>query len=144
MKKKSYRLLVIWILAFCAGSVLLSVCLDKYLLSMADVADIIFAWIILMVDLLLYMIYKGEYVYWISGGPSYEEAKAAGSEKRKSYARAHLKAFLICTVWLGIYGAAGRIFHFGWALDTGVFCISIIAACAMTIPVKFQKEEGRN
>lgn len=43
--------------------------------------------------ILMLIIYKGEYVCWINGGPSYEEAKLAGSEKRKEYARAHLDKF---------------------------------------------------
>lgn len=30
------------------------------------------------------------------------------------------------------------------AADTAVFCISIIPACILTIPVKFQKQEEGN
>lgn len=32
----------------------------------------------------MFIIYKGEYVYWINGGPNFKEAKEASSENIKN------------------------------------------------------------
>lgn len=47
-----------------------------------------------MMALLFGMVWKGEYVYWISGGPSFEQARAAGSAVRRAYALRHLDRIL--------------------------------------------------
>ena len=44
---------------------------------------------------LAYIIYRTEYVYWYNG-TSYEEAVAAGSDRRRAFALAHLKCFSLC------------------------------------------------
>lgn len=43
----------------------------------------ILMFMVIAIDGLMWMIYVGEYSYWINGGPSFEEAKVAGSEKEK-------------------------------------------------------------
>lgn len=48
--------------------------------------------VVLMLLALMGIICRGEYVYWFSGGPSFEEAKAAGSEARREYANRHFAA----------------------------------------------------
>ncbi len=50
--------------------------------------------VIAMLLSLMWIIWKGEYVYWINGGPSFEQAKAAGSETRRDYAWRHFAAML--------------------------------------------------
>lgn len=50
--------------------------------------------VIVMLLVLMWIIWKGEYVYWINGGPSFEQAKAVGSEKRRDYAWRHFAAIL--------------------------------------------------
>jgi hypothetical protein len=49
---------------------------------------------VVMLLALFGMIWKGEYVYWISGGPSFEQAQAADSTVRREYAWKHLLAML--------------------------------------------------
>ena len=43
---------------------------------------------------LFVLIRRGEYVYWINGGPDFEQAKASTSAVRREYARKHLLCVL--------------------------------------------------
>ena len=134
--KKRYWPLVLWSLLLVP--VMLGVCLlfqgraeeEALLRPMLAVT-------ILAVDFLLFLVWKLEAVYWFSGGPDFEAAKAAGSEKRKEYAWQHLKRFLIVTavllVWL-TFSAFGR-----WPVlaDILVFVIAVSGAAISTVRIRF-------
>lgn len=125
--KKSYALFILWIILYCAMMTL--VCF----IPVGAEAMIKFLGVSLMVglDLLFLLIYKTEYIYWING-VSYEEAKEAGSEQRKEYARRILKLFLIATLCFIGYVAVGLYIGTSTALDTFVeIAVVVIPAFGM-------------
>lgn len=87
--KKSYTGFVIWLIGFCVltvGACFLPNLSTQLTLAVVDNACTIGIFI------LTFLIYQTEYVYWYNS-TSYEEAKAAGSERRKAFAMAHMKRF---------------------------------------------------
>lgn len=92
-----------------------------------------FGWL----DLLMFIIYKGEYVYWISGGPDYEVAKTAKSSQRKKYAFKHLMAFLKASAGFVFYILFSFVFEFHIGIDFLIFLLIIIVAAFSTIKIKF-------
>ena len=87
--KKSYTGFVIWLIGFCVltvGACFLPNLSTQLTLAVVDNACTIGIFI------LTFLIYQTEYVYWYNG-TSYEDAKAAGSERRKAFALAHMKRF---------------------------------------------------
>ena len=87
--EKSYKGFIIFMVVYCAamfstpflpaGSTMMLV---LYLLNVMNIG----------ICALCYIMYKNEKVYWING-VSYEQAKDAGSERRKAFALAYLKIF---------------------------------------------------
>lgn len=97
--------------------------------------------VIAMLLLLLWMIWKGEYVYWISGGPSFEEAKAAGSEVRREYAWKHFSAMLkggAAALILLAAECALKAHALVMLLSTAV---CIVAAAVSTVKIRWREAE---
>ena len=92
--EKHYGPLVIWFVAFVAGMIGSAELADRAGLSGRGMAAASMTALVLLLTALFVMIWKGEYVYWINGGPDFEQAKAAGSERRRAYAWLHLRAML--------------------------------------------------
>lgn len=91
--------------------------------------------------LLVFIIYKGEYVYWYTGGPSYEEAKTAGSTKRKEYDKAHLDLFRKMTLISSLYLLLSFFFYFSIYIDILIVSLAIVLATLKSTPIKFNKEK---
>lgn len=92
--RKTYKPFIAWILALppvMLGSATLA---ETAGLDDRGMVALMMSVVVLMLLLLLWMIWKGEYVYWINGGPSFEEARAAGSEVRRQFAWKHLAAMI--------------------------------------------------
>lgn len=90
--QKTYWPLIVWALALLPlmlGTALLA---EHAGLDSRAMTALMMAVVVIMLIGLMWIILKGGYVYWINGGPSFEEAKAAGSEARREYARKHLDA----------------------------------------------------
>ena len=97
--KKTYSLFIVWVLFFFmilfgAVTMLQSVSIFPQIKLL-----IVFNVVNLLVALLCFLIYKTQYVYWISG-ISYDEANKASSSSRKLFAKAYLISF---SKVLGIY-----------------------------------------
>ena len=89
--KKTYWPLIAWCLAMVPAMLAVMPASELFGMGQRETMALMMAIIVLMLLLLFWMVWKGEYVYWINGGPSFEEAKAAGSEVRREYARKHLE-----------------------------------------------------
>lgn len=135
--KKTYKPLVIWFFLMMAGSMAVPILLNELGLSDEVITKLILMLTIAALDILIYIIYHGEYVYWINGGPRYEEAAKAGSARRKAYAGAHLRIFLIMTGICVLYMLISWLAHLGIWLDILIMTFAIIVAAFMTIPIKF-------
>ena len=134
--RKTYKPLVGWAIA------LVAVLLCIAALPLADGAlltRLTMLATVLMIILLMAIIHFGEYAYWINGGPTFEQARDAGSAARKAYTWAHLRAFL----WSGAASAAlmtvSAIAHWPIGADIVGVCLSVIAAAFSTIRIQFPK-----
>ncbi len=94
---------------------------------------------LICLDILLYIIYATEKVYWING-LSFEDAKKMTSQARRTYAAEHLRRFVNASlVWL-LYGAVKVLFSIGLWWDILVFLILVITTAVSTIGIKPEKE----
>lgn len=113
--EKDFKPFLIWLIAFMIGMNGFPM-LVKVLLEMTSAMQTKLSIILLLVALLAlyYIVYRGESVYFLPGGPTFREAKEAGSERRKAYAKkclgGMLKAcaltvlFLVISMFLGLAG----------------------------------------
>lgn len=94
--KKSYLGFVLWIIGFCIA---LSACAFLPETDIHITVAVLDNIMTVGCFILSFIIYKTEYVYWYNG-TSYEDAKAAGTERRKKFALEHMKrfGFLQCVI----------------------------------------------
>lgn len=130
--KKTYKGLILWLIAFMFGLPGLAA------LPFRDseiLAKVILNVCALFIVLLAYMIYRTEAVYWYNG-TSYEDALLAGSERRKAFARRHLGCFGRFAVCFLLYSLVSEVCHLHMMIDTLVFTVGCIGAAVATIPYK--------
>lgn len=135
--KKTYKPLLLWLIGF----PIITIILVENFFNVSKKVSVLSTLIIVVISIyvLMLIVYKGEYVYWINGGPNYEEAKEAGSEKRKKYAKAHLDIFFKMMLISFLYGIISLLLVFSIWIDTLLILLLIIIAAFLTIPIKFNK-----
>lgn len=138
MKKKEYiktwKPFIAWIIGF----PIISIVISLFLNTSAKISALIMLLItVISIYILMLIIYKGEYVYWINGGPTYEEAKSGGSKRRKKYAKAHLDLFSKMTLVCIGYGLISIMLNFPIWIDIIIISGAIIVTAFATIPIKF-------
>ena len=130
--KKSYKGIVWWILVFFAlpGALALLPIKDEALMTriFLNVAG-------LLLTLLMYVIYRTEAVYWING-VEFEQARDAGSERRKRFALRHLERFGWFALLYFLYSIAAQMAGLGFGLDIMLWVVGMIAAALSTIHIK--------
>lgn len=134
---KTYKPFIAWLIGF----PVIETIIGKGLSNLSTKITVLTLLIIMVISIyiLMFIIYIGEYVYWINGGPNYEEAKLAGSEKRKEYAKAHLDIFLKMMLISFLYGIISLLFKFSIWVDILLISLIVIIAAFLTIPIKFNK-----
>ena len=130
--KKSYKGLVWWMLIYTAA---------LFAIAFLPVEDeglmirLILTGTAWGVAIMAYMIYRTEYVYW-DNGTTYEEAVAAGSDRRKAFAKKHLDRFTACAAVCLMYSAAAQAMGWPFWIDIIVFCVVLIASAISTMKFK--------
>ncbi len=133
--KKTYKPLILWLILFPLIAIVIPL---RFINASEKILALALMTISLVaIYLLMLLIYKGEYVYWINGGPSFEEARQAGSEKRREYARAHLDIFLKYTLLGLIYLPVSLILNFSMWIDILFIFMLIVIAALKTVGIKF-------
>ena len=84
---------------------------------------------------LAYVVYRLEAVYWYTG-TSYEEALAAGSERRKAFAMAHLKCFGWCALGVTALCLLCHLLSWPFWVDMTLGFLGVIAAAFYTMKFK--------
>ena len=84
---------------------------------------------------LAFYIWRTERVY-LYNGTSYEEAEAAGPERRKEFAWRHFRLFGIFALIQTVVTCASWLLGWSSWIDFTVAVAGIVAACFMTIPIK--------
>jgi hypothetical protein len=134
--KKTYKPFVAWILLFLP--VLFGILYAfRPFLSSAGETRVMMAAIVLYLDGLLYLMYRYEAVYWISGGPDFEEARAADASRRKAYIAAHARKFLIATGGYLLYLVCSALAGCPTVVDVIVGCAVVTGAAVLTMRIRF-------
>ena len=135
--KKTYKPFIAWLIGFPIFLILITKVLGDLSIKISVLVTLILT--VFSLYLLMLMIYRGEYVYWINGGPTFEEAKEAGSEKRKEYAKAHLDIFAKISLISLVYGGISLPLKFNMWLDIVVIIMMVVIATFSTITIEFDK-----
>lgn len=147
--EKDFKPFLIWLIVFMIGMNGFPM-LVKAFPTMTSAMQTKLSIILLLVALLAlyYIVYRGEYVYYLPGGPTFRESYEAGSEKRKAYAKkclgGMLKAcalivlFLVISMFLGLAGL------YDWII-AGACIGAVIVAGSKDRPEYFliKKEESQ-
>ena len=131
--RKSYKGLVLWLVGYTALSLaptLLPEGTDpgieiRLVLSLTAAA----------VAGLMAIIWKTESVYCING-TSFEQARDAGSDRRREFAAAHLRVFGRFALGYVVFSAIMQWRGVTWGVDLAVFCVGLIGAAIGTLKVK--------
>lgn len=132
MLKKSYKGFAVWLIAFIAATLALG------LLSTQDIALLMRLILLLMawgIAALAFIIWRTEQVYWYNG-TSYEEAEAAGSERRKEFAWKHLRLFGGYALGLSVFVWVMHMLGVSAWVDFTVGTVGLIATGCCTMPIK--------
>lgn len=130
--KKSYTGFVLWLIVFCVISV--GACFLPNLSTQLTLAIVDNACTI-GIFILTFLIYQTGYVYWYNS-TSYEDAKAAGSERRKAFALAHMKRFGSFALAFLVYSVASLMVGLPYGFDIAIACVGILAVALSTINLK--------
>ena len=137
--RKTYVPFIAWIMGFTGVSLVAPGVAGNYFeLSSGDPLKITLGVMVIALDVLFLMVYLGEYVYWINGGPDFERAKKAGSAKRKAYALKHLKLVAKASVIALIYLVISGILQFNAGMDFVVVLGLILLSAIKTMGIKFE------
>ncbi len=132
MRKKSYAGFVGWLLAFVAG--MLTLCFlpwqDEQMLI--RLMMLLMAWYMAG---LAFHVWRTEQIYWYNG-TSYEEAEAAGRERRKAFAWQHFRLFGLFALLQTVVCCAMMLL--GWSpwIDFTFATVGLIVTVFRTVPIK--------
>ena len=131
--RKSYRGLALWLAAYTAAL------FSPLLLPKGTDADLQMRLVFNLTSAgivgLMWIILRTESVYWING-TTFEQARDAGSERRRAFAAAHLKVFARFAVGYAVFSAVTQLTGVHFAVDIAVFTIGLIVAAISTVRFK--------
>lgn len=130
--KKSYGSFVLWILGFLAGMIAI-------ILFPVEDAGVLLRMLLCFtavdVALLAFIVWRTERVYWYNG-TEYEEAVAAGSERRRAFAWRHFRIFGWYALGQVAFCGVMHLLGLPWWIDIIVFCVGLCAAAVSTMRIK--------
>jgi len=133
---RTYKPLAIWLGAFLAAMAAVPLSLAWFVSGNVLTAAML-GLIYLGLLALFILIHRGGYVYWLSGGPSFEQARDAGEETRRQYAWAHLKRFLLAGAALVPWLVLSSIFAWPTWLEIVVFGAVVLTAARSASAIRF-------
>ena len=84
---------------------------------------------------LTFYIWRTERIY-LYNGTTYEEADAAGSERRKAFAWRHFRIFGMFALLMTVLSCGMQLLGWSEWIDFTLGTVGLCAACFMTIPIK--------
>jgi len=132
MYKKSYTGLVVSLVIFLALAVGISFLpgMDGYLAM-----RLIMRLMVWYMAALSFQVWRTEQVYWYNG-TTFEDAEAAGSERRKEFAWRHFRIFGMFALLMTVLSCAAQLLGWSAWIDFTVGTVGICVAACMTIPIK--------
>ena len=131
--RKSYRGFVLWLIGYTVA-----MCAPALLPRGTDaglVMRLVFNLTSAGLMLLMWIIWRTESVYWING-TSFEQAREAGSERRREFAAAHMRAFGRFAVGYAALSAFMQLRGYSFVVDIVVFTVGLIVAAISTLRIK--------
>lgn len=132
MKKKSYTGFVLWMLAFVAA--MFGICFfpaEDFNLPMR-LLMLMMVWF--MAGLSFY-VWRTEQVYWYNG-TTYEDAAAAGSERRKEFAWRHFRLFGLFALLQTVLSCGMHLLGWSAWIDFVFATVGLIVTACCTVPIK--------
>lgn len=131
--RKSYKAFVLWLAGYMAAvfsPMLLPKDTDPGL-----VMRLVFNLTSVGIVVLMGIIWRTESVYWING-TTFEQARDAGSARRREFALAHMKVFALFALGYGVFSIIMQLRGVGFVADIVVFCVGLIATALSTVRIK--------
>ena len=132
MGKKSYTGFMLWLMIFVAATLGISLLPTEDWQLLMRLIILLMGW---GIAALAFIIWRTERVYWYNG-ITYEEAEAAGSERRKDYAWRHLKVFGVYALGISVFVWVIQMLGASAWIDFTVGTIGLIVAGCCTMPIK--------
>lgn len=130
--KKSYLGFWLWILGFCSAYFLCAFLPNMRTQLLVAILDNIMT---ISTFILTLIIFLSENIYWYNG-TEYEEALAAGSERRKTFALAHMKCFGGFAAGFFVYSLLSILLGIPYGVDIAVVTIGLVITAIRTIKIK--------
>ena len=130
--KKSYKGFVLWMIGYVVALLALAFmpAADEGLVMRYTMLVTVWA-----VAGMAFIIWRTESVYWYNG-TTYEEAVAAGRERRKEFARRHLVIFLRFALLMTAVSVVTMLLGWSAWIDFAFATVGLCVACCMTVPIK--------
>ena len=130
--KKSYKGVVWWMIGFLAAIFAVAFIPAQDEMMPMRLIMLVMAW---GVASMAFLIWKTESVYWYNG-TSYEDAVAAGQERRKEFAWKHLVIFLRFALLMTAVSVVTMLLGWSAWIDFAFATVGLCVACCMTVPIK--------
>ncbi len=130
--KKSYKGFVLWMIGFLAATFAVAFVPAEDEMLPIRLIMLVMAW---GVASMAFLIWKTEYVYWFNG-TSYEEAVAAGQERRKEFAWRHLVIFGRFALMMTAVSVVMMLLGWSAWIDFAFGTVGLCVAACMTVPIK--------
>lgn len=132
MKKKSYAAFVLGLLGYAAALLAIS------FIPKADAQIVMRLIMLLMVWYMAWLsfhVWRTEQIYWYNG-TTYEEAEAAGSERRKEFAWKHFRLFGMFALVQTVLSCG--MYLLGWSvwIDFALGAVGLTGTAISTIRIK--------
>ena len=130
--KKSYKGFILWMIGFLAAIFAVAFIPSEDEMLPMRLIMLVMAW---GMASLAFLIWKTEAVYWYNG-TTYEEAVAAGPERRKEFARRHLVIFWRFALLMTAVSILLTLLAWSAWIDFAFGTVGLVVACVCTTPVK--------
>ena len=132
MKKKSYTGFVLGLLGYVAALLLIALIPKADEQSYMRLIMLVTVWYMAWLS---FHVWRTEQVYWYNG-TSYEEAVAAGRERRKEFARKHLVIMGGLALLMTAASCVTMLLNLSAWIDFSLGTVGLIVASIRTVPIK--------
>jgi len=130
--KKSYKGFVLWMIGFLAATFAVAFVPAEDEMMPMRLIMLVTVW---AVAGMAFIIWRTESVYWYNG-TSYEDAVAAGQERRKEFAWKHLVVFARFALMATAVSVVMMLLGWSAWIDFAFATVGLCVAAFMTVPIK--------